>query len=405
MADSRDGWRGTPNNYGWKALGGPLEDPPQPPQPQPTAGSLKKQEFLSSVLKASPEDLVEWHAGRNGHEQQRYIQVLDDMYTQWAGKKKPRRSRSAKPSRTRSQPVLAPISESGRSAEFGRTQSGFGGSLPAGSVSRSVPGGSIADLDDLESVGGGSMRSSKSAPNMAPIDVYNAKRLHEARIGAPDDNTLKRWIDTRSITPASVSTDWTSASKMTKTSQGTVMSAPCTKYTMDFRKHQRAFAVNRRKWRVPDAHEPQSQLVVDGTTEEQRLQTQFQRDFGTAEKGSTLRKETAFVGFKPEAHDFLENYLQTCHPSAKEAFTQVGRAMHTHNYVKHYSTSTARAFDINKNRVLYNPGPAQPVVMNPYRSSVPLGNLNMLEGEAVYPPVEPRPEVNMPPAYSCAYPA
>jgi len=229
--------------------------------------------------------------------------------------------------------------------------------------------------------------------------VYNAKRAHEARIGAPDPNTLQRWIDTRSATPASVSTDWTSASKMTKTSQGTVMSAPVTKYTMDFRKHQRAFAVNRRKWRVPDAHEPQSQLVVDGTPEDVRLRTRYGEDFGVAEAGSTLRKETAFVGFKPEAHGFLESYLQNCHPSAKEAFTQVGRAMHTHNYVKHYTTSTARAFDINKNRVLYNPGPAKPVVMNPYRSSVPLGNLNMLGGDPPnLPPAEPCPEVNLPPA-------
>ena len=33
-----------------------------------------------AIRQASPGDLVEWHAGRNGHEQQRFIQVLDDMY-------------------------------------------------------------------------------------------------------------------------------------------------------------------------------------------------------------------------------------------------------------------------------------------------------------------------------------
>merc|ERR1719240_723960 len=110
MADSRDGWRGTPNNTGWKGIS-TVEDPPPPVVKPDSVAAIKKKEFLSSLVKANPAELLEWHATRMEPEQQRFVQVLDDLYAHWSGrnKQKPRRSRSAKPSRSRSQP-LAPIS-------------------------------------------------------------------------------------------------------------------------------------------------------------------------------------------------------------------------------------------------------------------------------------------------------
>merc|ERR1719331_3048669 len=125
MADSRDGWQGTPKDYGWRSIT-TVEDPPPPPVRPENAASLKKKEFLSSVIKANPAEILEWHAGRTDHEQARFVQVLDDLYSHWSGGgKKKRRSRSAKPQRS-SAPRLASISESGREFLEGRERSSAG---------------------------------------------------------------------------------------------------------------------------------------------------------------------------------------------------------------------------------------------------------------------------------------
>ena len=100
-----------------------------------------------------------------------------------------------------------------------------------------------------------------------------------------------------------------------------------------------------------------------------------------------MRKETAYDGFKPEVHNVLENFLANASPQEKEDFTQVGRSLYTYKTQKQFSTTTARAYDLDRNKLLWNPGKATPVVQNPYRSSVPLGNLNNVGGEPpAYPP-------------------
>jgi hypothetical protein len=236
---------------------------------------------------------------------------------------------------------------------------------------------------------------------LKPIDIFNASRRAQARLGFGGDNSLQRWIEQRVGTPQSVSTDWTNPSQMTRTSVGTVQSAPCSKYTLDFRKHARGMAINRRKWKVPDAHEPQAELVKDGMPEDRRLRTNYGMSYGVAEKGSTLRKETAYDAFKPEVHGMLETFMANATPQEKEDFTQVGRSLYTHKTQNQYTTTTQRSYDLDRNKLLWNPGKATPVVQNPYRSSVPLGNLNNVGGPPPeYPPEKPIPDVNLPPCFS-----
>merc|ERR1719152_78668 len=123
--------------------------------------------------------------------------------------------------------------------------------------------------------------------------------------------------------------------------------------------------------------------------------------FGVEVKGSSMRKETAYDGFKPEVHNVLEKYISSASPQEKEDFTQVGRSLYTYKTQKQYMTTTQRAYDLDRNKLLWNPGKATPVVQNPYRSSVPLGTLNNVGGPPPeYPPEKPIPDVNMPPCFS-----
>jgi len=300
--------------------------------------------------------------------------------------------------KARSAPSLAEVPED---EPFYGSDAGRG----AGAFGAETIGDSASAYGDNRSVSSrrsaGSLPSTKSAPDLKPIDIFNASRRANARLGVGADNTLQRWIEQRVGTPQSVSTDWTNPSQMTRTSVGTVQSAPCSKYTLDFRKHARGMAINRRKWKVPDAHEPQAELVKDGMPEERRLRTNYGMSYGIAEKGSTMRKETAYDGFKPEVHGLLENFMANASPQEKEDFTQVGRSLYTYKTQKQFTTTTQRSYDLERNKLLWNPGKATPVVQNPYRSSVPLGNLNNVGGPPPeYPPEKPIPDVNMPPCFS-----
>jgi hypothetical protein len=404
MADSRDGWRGTPNKTGWKAIP-ELFEVQDPPPPKETPAAKTKKEFLQTLFQQDPKELIEWHAHRPEPDQQRFVQVLDDLYSTMKGKKKkPHRSSKGmtKARSTSSLPTgylekqLRPIAEH---------QPDFGSQADPGSVSGSQAGDDVQSVARSQrSVSQRSLRSSSSAPNIKPIDIFIATQRTQARYGLDGpNNTLQRWMDQRCATPASVSTDWTAPSQMTRTSVGTVQSAPASKYTLDYRKHARAMAINRRKWKVPDAHEPQSELVVDGTPEDRRLQTSYGNSYGVAEKGSTLRKETAYAGFNPESHELLENYLADANPNAKEMFTQVGRSLYTFKNSRHFSTSTQRAYDLDKNSALWKPGKVKPTISNPYASQVPIGNLSAKPDAPPpeYPPARPCPEVNLPPAFSC----
>jgi hypothetical protein len=401
MADSRDGWRGTPNKTGWKAI---TTWDVQEPQPAPdTAHALQKKDFLQKIFAHDPTELLQWHATRPEPDQERFVKVLDGLYNTYKGKKpKVRRSGAARIPQARSAPSLAevPEDEALHGSDAGRGGIGAYGSETAGDATsafgddRSV--GSRRSAQSLQS-----LQSSKSAPNLKPIDIFNASQRARARNPVAGDNSLQRWIEQRVGTPQSVSTDWTNPSQMTRTSVGTVQSAPCSKYTLDFRKHARGMAINRRKWKVPDAHEPQAELVKDGMPEERRLRTNYGMTFGVESKGSSMRKETAYDGFKPEVHNVLENFLAGASPQEKEDFTQVGRSLYTYKTQKQFSTTTARAYDLDRNKLLWNPGKATPVVQNPYRSSVPLGNLNNVGGEPpAYPPEKPIPDVNLPPCFS-----
>jgi hypothetical protein len=160
-------------------------------------------------------------------------------------------------------------------------------------------------------------------------------------------------------------------------------------------------AINRRKWKVPDAHEPQAELVKDGMPEERRLRTNYGMSYGVEEKGATMRKETAYDGFNPEVHGVLETFMANATPQEKEDFTQVGRSLYTFKTQNQYTTTTQRSYDLQRNKLLWNPGKSRPVVQNPYRSSVPLGNLNNVGGPPPeYPPEKPIPDVNLPPCFS-----
>jgi hypothetical protein len=397
MADSRDGWRGTPNKTGWKAIS--TYDVPEPQPPPDSAHALQKKEFLRKIFQQDPAELLQWHAYRPQPDQERFVKVLDGLYSTYKGKKpKARRSEGARIPKARSAPSLAEVPEDGPLR---------GGSDAAGAFGSERFGDSVSAYgDETRSVGSHrsvqSLQSAKSAPDLKPIDIFNASRRAQARLGVGgEDNTLARWIEQRVGTPQSVSTDWTNPSQMTRTSVGTVQSAPCSKYTLDFRKHARGMAINRRKWKVPDAHEPQAELVKDGMPEDRRLRTNYGMSYGVAEKGSTMRKETAYDGFNPEVHGVLETFLATATPHEKEDFTQVGRSLYTYKTQKQFMTTTQRAYDLDRNKMLWNPGKATPVVQNPYRSSVPLGNLNNVGGDPpAYPPEKPIPDVNLPPCFS-----
>merc|ERR1719253_1163983 len=333
---------------------------------------LSKRQFLAEVLDDDPGELLKWHQERSWPEQQRFVQVLDGLYGAYAKKDK----RKAAPRKARS----------------------AGGSRQGDSPR------SVASAPSLRSCASAPQLSSKG---LKPIDVFEKKRRADAQLMATfgphfdlhGANTLEKWLDTRTATPASVSTAWTECSQMTRTSQGTTYSAPCTKYTQDYRKHARAFAVNRRSWSVPNAHVPEAELVTDGLPEERRLTTSYGRTFGTVPKGHSLRKETLDEVFKPGAKHLLESYLNTCTPLEKERLCQVGRSMVTFKNDRHFSTSTARAYNLNKNKQFYQPSTAARTVGDPYKSSIPMGSVGADPNAPPpkYPDPEPIPEVNFPP--------
>jgi hypothetical protein len=400
MADSRDGWRGTPNKTGWKAI--TTYDVPEPQPPPDSAHAAQKKEFLREIFQHDPSELLQWHAFRPEPDQERFVKVLDGLYSTYKGKKPKAQKGARRIPKARSAPSLAEVPEDGpyNGSDAGRGAGVYGSeTLTAGDA--------MSAFGDDRSVGSQrsaqSLPSAKSAPDLKPIDIFNASRRRQARLGVGPggDNTLQRWIEQRVGTPQSVSTDWTNPSQMTRTSVGTVQSAPCSKYTLDFKKHARGMAINRRKWKVPDPFEPQAELVKDGFPEDRRLRTNYGMSYGVEEKGSSMRKEIAYDGFKPQVHGVLEKFLESATPQEKEDFTQVGRSLYTFKTQNQYTTTTKRSYDLERNKMLWNPGKATPVVQNPYRSSVPLGNLNNVGGPPPeYPPEKPIPDVNLPPCYS-----
>jgi len=399
---ARDGWRGTAKDTAWRKFDLDADqDRPERSKPFRKTGqdAGKKSKFMSTVLNADPTELMRWHSERTPHEQQRFIQVLDNLYTahkkkSTASQKPVRRAQSATPQIRRNDTSSGNVDLAARAALSG---AGSIGGSAHGSIQGSLKGSQAGSLPPSVF----SLTSVKSAPGAINVGKSQKFRLSSDAQGMSQEdynNTLQKWIDCRSVTNASVSTDWTECSQMTKTSAGTVCSAPCTKYTRDFRNHARGFALNRRKWKVPDAHEPEADLVVDGLPEHLRLTTSYGRSFGTREKGATFRKETGFVGFQPKCHSFLEDYFKTAAPASKEAFCQVGRSMNTFHNNHQYSTSTSRAYDLDKNKDLYNPTPHDRGAMRHGNfSQVPLGNLVPIEGEVPYPAEEPRHEVLFPP--------
>lgn len=363
-----------------------LRDPPMwsqrdllPPKP-PELPKTDKARFLSAILADNPNDVLRWHAQRTGAEQQRFVKVMDDLYCSYRDKRK---VKTAKPPPAR-QPTRVPVPRMTQSCDNFRLADAY--PVDALDDASSVVE-SLASRPVSYASRGASVRSSKSAPDLA-------------------GNTLKRWVETRSIAPSSAATEWTSLSQMTKTSAGSVQSAPCTKFTLDYRRHARGFALNRRKWKTKNAHVPEAELVTDGMPEDRRLTTTYGRDFGVVKKGSTLRKETGLVGFKTGCHGFLDEYLDNAPSAAKEAFCQVGRSMNTFQNDRHYTTSTKRSYDLEKNSVLWRPPKTEPLVKDTYASSVPLGSLASQGGnkEVPFPAATPCPTVSMPPADSCKFP-
>lgn len=348
-----------------------------------------KARFLSTILADKPNDVLRWHAARTKSEQERFVKVMDDLYCSYQGKRKSaKRPGDVRP--RDSGRVLDPAARLIRSAD------NFFPGEAASAPSMHDGASSVGDVS-VSRASRVSRRSSASAPALdrrssaSGLDGYG--------------NTLRRWIETRSVAPSSAATEFTNASQMTRTSAGSVMSAPCTKYTLDYRRHARGFAMNRRKWKTPNAHEPEAELVKDGMPEHRRLTTTYGRDFGVVAKGAHMRKETGLSGFNPETHSFIGEYLDTCAPAAKDALCQVGRAMHTFQNERHYGTSTKRSYDLAKNKVLWDPGMTPNFAKNTYASSVPLGGLCASDKPVTMPPAQPIPAVNMPPAYSCKVPS
>lgn len=240
------------------------------------------------------------------------------------------------------------------------------------------------------------LRTSESAPALPalrPIDVYNEQRrkgLLSRRKSAEEQNTLERWLEensnasTAACTETTMCSSWTGVSGISRTSRGSsVASGPMATTKAAYLPHTRAFAVNRRKWKVKKAHDPgvlKDGLPTDNVPDELRLQTVFQKFYGFQPPGHGKLPKKMWDGvIQGERHDFVEHYLDDANAADRESFANMARALQSLQKIRHFTTSYEGQYNVEENGRLWRPPKEKPSrAKGTMKSQLPMGTIDAL---------------------------
>lgn len=314
----------------------------------------ERAEFASALFNEDLKSLLSWHKNRPPTEQKKFLKSLDCLYG------------AARATKAR------PLEET---LDSGATEK------PKAATE---------------------MPRSSSTPSLRPIDMFLQKQKESRGRKSAKTGDMDLWLEQQSCSSAvpSMASSWTEWSDMTATTVSTVSGPEPTTKTA-YRKHTRAFAVNRRRWRAIGAHDSTQNVPNDGFPELLRFKTTSGGAYGDVQKGSQPINEKMYESlFKGDKHPFIADYLQVASPRKRDEFCQMVRCLENLRLHKNPTTSHQRDFNLKEHSKLWVPNPAKPRD-NVSATAVPLGTIQEMidfhkenTGQVVHkPPPAPKGDV------------